>query len=285
MGCRCCVKTNTDWAIPTLVFFSNFQKKSAGKREKDFMAAARAHSPFVSQNSFSTFDSVATTTPGAALDVTIFQGRDLAAKDSNGLSDPYLKIFLLNKKGKAPSSFSKKAFKRSKIVKESLNPTFVDAHFEWMPDQINEASALVIQVWGMLFLSFSLSLLFLFLIVLFLGKKDWDKWTADDFMGEIVFPLDAGAFSHDTTWYEVQSRHGKRDRVSGSLLLGIRFDIAGLSAGVPQPTVLVSHAISQLTQQLESANLSPELRSEYDCTIQHLHQAQESHRKAGGNPD
>src|SRR3989338_5671204 len=163
MGCRCCVKTNTDWAIPTLVFFSNFQKKSAGKREKDFMAAARAHSPFVSQNSFSTFDSVATTTPGAALDVTIFQGRDLAAKDSNGLSDPYLKIFLLNKKGKAPSSFSKKAFKRSKIVKESLNPTFVDAHFEWMPDQINEASALVIQVWGMLFLSFSLSLLFLFI--------------------------------------------------------------------------------------------------------------------------
>ena len=106
----------------------------------------------ISQSSFSVQETIPTTTPGSALEIVVFQGRSLAAKDSNGLSDPYLKLFLLDKKGKGPSTFSKKGIKRSRIVKESLNPTFVDAHFEWPAAELTNASALCLQVWGMLFL-------------------------------------------------------------------------------------------------------------------------------------
>ena len=109
--------------------------------------------------SFTTQEVVPVTSAGTALEVAVFQGRNLAAKDSNGLSDPYLKLFLLDAKGKAPKS--RKSFKRSKIVKESLNPAFVDAHFEWKPEEIATASALVLQVWGMIY--FFLKIYFLFI--------------------------------------------------------------------------------------------------------------------------
>lgn len=109
------------------------------------MAASPSRPPKLeSMPSFTTLETTATTKPGTILEVCVFLGRELAAKDPNGLSDPYLKVFLLDKNGKT----IKKSLQKSKIVKESLNPAFVDAHYQYS-ELPSGTSAVCVEVWGM----------------------------------------------------------------------------------------------------------------------------------------
>lgn len=97
--------------------------------------------------------------PGT-LTVTVQKATDLLACDLNGLSDPYVKMYLLPDSTKATKH-------KTKVIKKSLNPTWNESFdFNVTQDMINENRRLHITVW------------------------DWDRITANDFMGAISFTLD-----------------------------------------------------------------------------------------------
>eukprot|EP01119_Soliformovum_irregulare_P019013 TRINITY_DN593_c0_g1_i4.p1 TRINITY_DN593_c0_g1~~TRINITY_DN593_c0_g1_i4.p1 ORF type:complete len:657 (-),score=175.68 TRINITY_DN593_c0_g1_i4:386-2356(-) len=86
----------------------------------------------------------------SALFVSVLAARNLASKDTNGLSDPYVKLTLGHKS------------KKTKIIKKELNPVF-NEDFEFALDGDSE---LCVTVW------------------------DWDRLSSNDFMGEVTIPLE-----------------------------------------------------------------------------------------------
>lgn len=97
-------------------------------------------------------------TPGN-LTVKIIQARDLLACDLNGYSDPYVKAYLLPDASKATKH-------KTKTVKKSLNPEWnEDFHFKLTNDMVRENRRLHLTVW------------------------DWDRLTANDFMGGMMLEL------------------------------------------------------------------------------------------------
>eukprot|EP01102_Stenamoeba_stenopodia_P013519 TRINITY_DN439_c0_g1_i1.p1 TRINITY_DN439_c0_g1~~TRINITY_DN439_c0_g1_i1.p1 ORF type:complete len:781 (+),score=191.31 TRINITY_DN439_c0_g1_i1:58-2400(+) len=100
-----------------------------------------------------------------SLFVKVINARNLASKDSNGLSDPYVKLEFNGQKQK------------SKIKKKTLNP-FYNEDFEFAIPQGSGAKILQVTVW------------------------DWDFTGTDDFMG--YFNIDITTLPHDEVvdhWY------------------------------------------------------------------------------------
>lgn len=94
------------------------------------------------------------------LTLRIIEGRNLASKDANGLSDPYVKVYFGKHK------------KKTKIVKKSLNPFFNEEFVFEVPDSFYKAdqrtdadSLIVISCW------------------------DWDRLGSNEFMGEFSLRL------------------------------------------------------------------------------------------------
>lgn len=110
-------------------------------------------------------------------------GRNLAAKDSTGKSDPFLKISLAS---------NPKVKVKTTIIKQDLNPTWNEEFT--LP--VKEASKEVLHVtcW------------------------DWDKFARNDFMGEFSVPLSAISGTKDE-WFKLNSRAGKDDKISGEIHL------------------------------------------------------------------
>eukprot|EP01126_Amoeba_proteus_P053739 TRINITY_DN656_c0_g1_i19.p1 TRINITY_DN656_c0_g1~~TRINITY_DN656_c0_g1_i19.p1 ORF type:complete len:447 (+),score=70.01 TRINITY_DN656_c0_g1_i19:324-1664(+) len=95
---------------------------------------------------------IATNTDFQTLKVHLIGGRDLAAKDANGKSDPYVRVWC-------------GAFKyKSKTIKKSLNPVW-DEHIE-IPASYAKANPIDVECW------------------------DWDVVGGDDYMGEFSFKSD-----------------------------------------------------------------------------------------------
>ncbi|XP_059080048.1 synaptotagmin-7-like isoform X2 [Tigriopus californicus] len=91
------------------------------------------------------------------LKLKIIQARDLAAKDTNGLSDPYVRVTLLP---------DKKHRLETKIKRRTLNPRWNETfYFEGFP--INKLQARVLH----------------------LHCYDYDRFSRDDSIGEIHLPL------------------------------------------------------------------------------------------------
>ncbi len=99
----------------------------------------------------------------------MISGRNLASKDSNGLSDPYCEIYVLDEK----SQPIKKSKQKTKVIKKSLNPTW-DESFSISTTSGN--SGILIEMY------------------------DQDAVGTDEFMGRIIVPTTKfSIFTHLTT--------------------------------------------------------------------------------------
>src|SRR3989338_6243944 len=63
-----------------------------------------------------------------ALDLSVFQGRNLQGKDSEGLSDPYVKVLLMDVTGKVNKRVPER---RSAVMARTISPSFPDGSFQW----------------------------------------------------------------------------------------------------------------------------------------------------------
>lgn len=106
--------------------------------------------------------------------VQVIEARDLLAMDSNGLSDPYVKLQLGKQRAK------------TKVVKKSLNPIW-DEEFSFRVGDLKEE--------------------------LFVSVLDEDKYFSDDFLGQIKVPLsnllDSENLSFGIKWYQLQPKNKK----------------------------------------------------------------------------
>lgn len=122
--------------------------------------------------------------------VQVIEARNIPAMDPNGFSDPYVKLQL-----------GKQRFK-TKVVKKCLNPSWCQ-DFTFKVDDMKEELVLCVM--------------------------DEDKFSLDDFVGQVKIPIsrvfDAIDKSLGTTWYPLQPKNKKsknRD-YSGDILLNICF--------------------------------------------------------------
>jgi len=127
--------------------------------------------------------------------VTVVEGKELASKDSNGLSDPFFEVSI--------PGFSR-AKHKSKVIKETLNPKWNET-FLFKLDN-TQAGKVNITVW------------------------DWDRIGTNDFMGEIEIPL-CEAMVLDgklDNWYDLKtsSKHA-HDEVKGQIHVKITCMITG----------------------------------------------------------
>lgn len=123
------------------------------------------------------------------LKVDVVSGKNLAPKDSNGKSDPYLRVFC--------GPFKHK----TKVVKKTLDPVWTDESFE-IPATTAKVNSVVIECW------------------------DWDVIGSDDFMGEFTFNADSiSPGQSQTVTYTLQKPKQKSMKktgtVSGSITLNI----------------------------------------------------------------
>jgi len=120
-----------------------------------------------------------------SLTIKVLRARELAAKDSNGLSDPYCAF-----------NFGKSTAK-TKIIFKNLNPVW-NEHFTF--DITPETLEIVLDMW------------------------DYDRFTPDDFLGRVVIPLYSLKNKHTPAqWYQLQQRTTK-DIISGSVELEISYE-------------------------------------------------------------
>ncbi|KAJ7558764.1 hypothetical protein O6H91_04G054800 [Diphasiastrum complanatum] len=120
------------------------------------------------------------------LQVQVMEARGLASRDSNGFSDPYVRLQLGRTKTK------------TKVVQKSLNPSWYEEFLFKLEDLKSE---LLISVW------------------------DEDSFT-DDFLGQIKLPvaqvLNSDKQALLPIWYPLQKRNCKsKVPVSGEILLGL----------------------------------------------------------------
>lgn len=115
------------------------------------------------------------------LHIHVIQARNLKPKDINGLSDPFVKIYLL------PGRCSENK-RRTKHISRTLNPewhqtvTFQNIHHEEV-----KYKTLEITVW------------------------DYDRFKANDFLGEVVIDLAVEGFLNDEPhWYPLQDHDPTR---------------------------------------------------------------------------
>jgi serine/threonine protein kinase len=124
-----------------------------------------------------------------SLKIEVVSGKNLAPKDSNGKSDPYLRVFC--------GPFKHK----TKVVKKTLDPVWTDESF-LIPATTAKVNAVFIECW------------------------DWDVIGTDDFMGEFSFSSDSIAPGESkTVTYTLQKPKQKSMKkagaVSGSITLNI----------------------------------------------------------------
>ena len=129
-----------------------------------------------------------TAASGLSLQVKILKGRNLAAKDDNGLSDPYCMLQLGT------------VIKRTKVVKESLNPTW-NAEFTFSGSKCEPITSLTI---------------------LRLALYDEDRLSDDAFLGDVIIPVGyLTAADEKPHWRTIGVRPGSDEYVSGEVFLSI----------------------------------------------------------------
>jgi len=119
----------------------------------------------------------------AVLTVHVWEGINLASKDSNGLSDPYCVVSVI------PTSKPSKA--KTKVKKETLNPTWQEV-FNFKLEHW-ESSVLKIEC------------------------LDWDRFGSPDFMGQFSIPVADIEGELIDSYFTLLPRDGKNDAVSGKI--------------------------------------------------------------------
>jgi hypothetical protein len=121
--------------------------------------------------------------------ITVLEGRNLAAKDSTGTSDPFVVLKL-----------GKQEHKTNKQMK-TLNPRWNEKCYF----KSNATETLEVKVW------------------------DWDRIGSNDYMGEVSIPLAETAAAGETTkWYPLVAGHGHSpSEVSGEVQIRIQMVLVG----------------------------------------------------------
>jgi len=133
-----------------------------------------------------------TTMDDKILSLHVLGGRNLASKDSNGLSDPYVVAQLLDANGKIIKSSTQK----TSVVKKSLNPTWENEILR-MPTNASVVT-LDVTVW------------------------DEDVIGKDEFMGQISIPVGDFTKGGKEKWFPLFQRKekgGEKEEVTGEVLL------------------------------------------------------------------
>jgi calcium/calmodulin-dependent protein kinase I len=126
------------------------------------------------------------------LRIVVESGKDLAPKDANGKSDPYLRVFC------GPYKY------KTKVVKKTLDPVWSNEIFE-IPANFAKVNPIEIECW------------------------DWDVIGTDDFMGEFSFKADVVGIGETTTKAFTlekpkQKSKKKAGDVSGTITLRVTKD-------------------------------------------------------------
>jgi len=127
------------------------------------------------------------------LSIKVEQGRNLAAKDLNGFSDPYCILCLFDRNFKILPG----TVRRTKIINKTLNPIYQDEKFLF--DIPENCTGFGLECW------------------------DHDSLTRDDFMGKIIIDINTipknVPLSH---WFPLHNtkKHCK-DLISGEILLSL----------------------------------------------------------------
>ncbi|XP_063052011.1 synaptotagmin-1b [Engraulis encrasicolus] len=127
----------------------------------------------------------------ASLVVGILQATDLAAMDTSGLSDPYVKLYLLPDK--------KKKFE-TKIHRKTLNPTFNENFTFKVPYAELGGKTLVMTMY------------------------DFDRFSKHDAIGDIRIPMNKVDFSQKTEeWRDLQKPEKEEQEKLGDICLSLRY--------------------------------------------------------------
>eukprot|EP01122_Echinamoeba_exundans_P016939 TRINITY_DN874_c0_g1_i1.p1 TRINITY_DN874_c0_g1~~TRINITY_DN874_c0_g1_i1.p1 ORF type:complete len:787 (+),score=124.26 TRINITY_DN874_c0_g1_i1:1344-3704(+) len=118
------------------------------------------------------------TPPVGSFNMTIVEGKDLSVKDSNGFSDPYVKVFY-------PHPITRQETQvKSLAVQKNLNPSWNFASHTWV---LALPLTVRIEVW------------------------DEDLLT-DDFMGTCQFQVNTDEDLESDVWIDLAARPGKKDK-------------------------------------------------------------------------
>jgi len=109
----------------------------------------------------------------------------LASKDSNGLSDPYCEIYILDEKGQQ----NKKSKQKTKVIKKSLTPSWNETFTITAPAG---TSGILIDMF------------------------DSDQIGTDEFMGRIIVPT-SKFDSNKEEWIVLEQRENKDEEVKGDI--------------------------------------------------------------------
>eukprot|EP00339_Tiarina_fusa_P005372 CAMPEP_0117050752 /NCGR_PEP_ID=MMETSP0472-20121206/35043_1 /TAXON_ID=693140 ORGANISM="Tiarina fusus, Strain LIS" /NCGR_SAMPLE_ID=MMETSP0472 /ASSEMBLY_ACC=CAM_ASM_000603 /LENGTH=516 /DNA_ID=CAMNT_0004764657 /DNA_START=65 /DNA_END=1615 /DNA_ORIENTATION=- len=159
--------------------------------------------------------------------VQVLSGRTLASKDSNGLSDPWVRLTLRDAKGNS----TKGSERKTAVISKSLNP-------EWNESfsiPLNEKHcSLKVECW------------------------DKDK-LSNDFMGEIEIPLSEIDEKAKRSWFPLRTKKGAKGKdtvVSGDLLLELCRDSSQLSAAIePAPESTPDSALEPAPDSVPDAGM------------------------------
>lgn len=128
----------------------------------------------------------------SVLNVSIHEARDLPGMDLNGLSDPYVNVYMLNNK-------NFQTF-RTKIHKRTLNPVF------------NET------------FSYQISYVELAKQTLILSVYDYDKLSRHDEIGQLTLPMDSiDLTQRQVNWSELRKMNATYEGRLGDICLSLRY--------------------------------------------------------------
>ncbi|XP_068132276.1 protein piccolo isoform X2 [Hyperolius riggenbachi] len=144
--------------------------------------------------------------------IHILQARNLAPRDNNGYSDPFVKVYLLPGRGQVMvvQNASAEYKRRTKYVQKSLNPEWNQTviYKNISMEQLKKKT-LEVTVW------------------------DYDRFSTNDFLGEVLIDLSNNAFLDNMPrWYPLKEQSENIDHTKHS----------GQSSQSPKPSVIKSRS-------------------------------------------
>jgi Ca2+-dependent lipid-binding protein len=124
--------------------------------------------------------------------VKLFEAKGLRSADSNGLSDPYVVVGIVDKEGK----FERKG--KTQTIKKELNPHWDQSVFISLDNAaVKSAAAIRVEVYD-------------------------EDMVGSDFLGEYFWPLDYDSWSEQRT-VQLQERKGRKEGITGTLTARIEY--------------------------------------------------------------